>query len=58
MNSELIQRLEKAYRTAFNVILSFSFEMRKFLYFNHWKLIRVLGMEKEFSLMPAAILNL
>lgn len=52
------ETLEKAHSTAFNVVLPFSFEMRKFLYFSYWKLIRVLGVKKEFCLMPAAILNL
>lgn len=52
------ETLEKAYGTAFNVVLPFGFEMRKFLYFYYWKLIRVLGVKKEFCLMPAAILNL
>jgi len=39
------------------VLLSW-FEMRKCVNLHYWKLIRVLSVEKELCLMPAAIFNL
>lgn len=52
------EALEKAHRTAFDVVLLLGSEMRKILHFGYRKLIRILGVEEEFCLVPAAILNL
>jgi hypothetical protein len=50
--------LEKAHGIAFNVALLLSSKVRKVLDFSHRKLIRILGVKKEFRLVPATILNL
>lgn len=50
--------LQEAYRATFYEALLAWFEVRKCINLNNWKLIRVLSVKKELSLMPAAIFNL